>query len=54
MNRERGRGGEEKKEKGKGEPVRMAKDFYFKIPIIYVMFKLIIGIANTTTTANFE
>ena len=32
----------------------MAKDFVFKMPVIYVMFKLTIPIESTITTANFE
>ena len=40
--------GEEKR-----EPVGMAKDFDFQMPVIYVMFRLAIQVASTTTT-NFE
>ena len=36
------------------EPARMANNFDFKMPVIYIMFKLTILIASTTTTANFE
>ena len=32
----------------------MAKVFDFQMPVIYVMFKLIIRVASTITTANFQ
>ena len=40
--------------RGKGEPLGMAKDFDFQIPLIYLMFILTIRVASTTTAANFE
>ena len=40
--------------KGKREPVGMAKDFDFRMPVIYVMCKLTIQVVCTTTAANFE
>ena len=38
---------------GKWEPVGMAKDFNFQMPVIYFMFKLTIWVTSTTT-ANFK
>ena len=32
----------------------MAKVFDFRMPVIYVMFKLTIRVASTTRTTNFE
>ena len=37
----------------KREPVGMAKDFNFQIPVVYVMFKLTIHVTSTLTTTNF-
>ena len=45
MTRERG--------KGKREPAGMAKDFDFQMLVIYVMFKLTVQLACTTTTSDF-
>ena len=39
---------------GKREPVEVAKNFDFQMPVIYVIFKLTIRVASPTTTANFE
>ena len=36
------------------EPVGMAKDFDFQMPVIYVMFKLTIWVASTTRTVNLN
>ena len=40
--------------KEKREPVRMTKNFDFQTPVIYVVFKLTILVASTTTTANWS
>ena len=37
---------------GKREPVGMAKDFNFQIPVDYVVFKLTIQVASRTATTN--
>ena len=44
----------EGKERGRGkrEPVGMAKDFDFQMPVIYVIFKLTIQVASTIETTN--
>ena len=44
----------EEKGKRKREPVGMAKGFGFRMPVIYVMFKLTIRVSSTTATTNFE
>ena len=49
MNGDRGRKGE----KGQREPVGMAKDFDFQMSVVYVMLKLTIQVASTTTAINF-
>ena len=49
---------EEEKGGGKGrrkrESVGMAKVFYFQMPVIHAMLKLVIWVISTTTTSNFE
>ena len=47
-------GGGRKGEEEKREPVGMAKYFDFQMRVTYVMFKLTVRAATTTTRANFE
>ena len=42
------------REGGKREPVGVAKNFDFQMPVIYVMFELTIRVASPAATANFE
>ena len=44
-----------KRERGKKEPVGMAKDFDFQMPVIYmyVTLKSIIQVVDMTTATNF-